>query len=90
MKKITFFKSTACPRCYVARRELIKLREEFPDLEIETIDVLAHPIQAAKRGIYFVPALQAGTRTLTMIFPRRETIRDFIAQLYDDSGDQMG
>jgi len=86
---MTFFKSAACPRCYVALRELMKLREEFPDLEIETIDVLAHPIQAAKRGIYFVPALQAGARTLTMIYPTRKTIRDFIARFYDDSDDQV-
>ncbi|MDH3349531.1 MAG: hypothetical protein OEM02_15710 [Desulfobulbaceae bacterium] len=78
MQKITFFKSAVCPRCYVAWRELKKLGEEFPGLEVEEIDVLSHPIESAKRGIYFVPALQVGSRTLTMIFPRASIIREFV------------
>ena len=81
MPKITIFKSTVCPRCYVARRELKKLQVEFPELEVEEIDVLSHPVESARRGIYFVPALQGGSRTLTMIFPRASIIREFIVQL---------
>ena len=61
-------------------RELTKLQQEFPQLEIEKVDILAQPGRALKDGIKMIPTLKSGDRLLTGIFLSSAKIRAFIQQ----------
>ncbi|MDH3348926.1 MAG: hypothetical protein OEM02_12615 [Desulfobulbaceae bacterium] len=41
-------------------RELAKLRKKYPGLEVQEIDVIAHPVQAIRNKIKMIPALKIG------------------------------
>ena len=58
-------------------RELKKLSKDFPDIEVERIDILNHPLQTWKDGIRMIPALKDGDRILSGILPGKEDIRRF-------------
>jgi len=61
-------------------RELTKLQQEFPQLEIEKVDILAQPGRALKDGIKMIPTLKSGDRRLSGIFLSSAKIRDFVQQ----------
>lgn len=63
MKKITLFYQPRCPFCKMAFRffdELCSEHPEFKQLEIETIDELAHPDVADRYDYYYVPTYYVG------------------------------
>jgi len=62
----------------MADRELAKLEQEDPELEITRIDVVTHPLQAWQDGIRFFPALKAGERILSGVLLNRDQISRFI------------
>jgi len=64
----------------LAGRELAELKEIFPSLEIEEIDVVAFPLRAWKDGIRFIPALKAGDTILTGLLLKRKQIRTFLEE----------
>jgi hypothetical protein len=41
---------------------LDKLRAARPEVEIETIEVLEHPVRALRDGVFMIPALIVGDR----------------------------
>jgi hypothetical protein len=59
-------------------RELTKLQEEFPDLQIEKVDILSHPGRALKAGVKMIPTLHAGSATLSGVFLSSSQIRKFV------------
>ncbi len=59
-------------------RVLKKLQEEFPDLVIEEVDVVTHPLVSLRRGVKMIPTLIAGDKKLTGIILSEEKIRNFI------------
>jgi hypothetical protein len=61
-------------------RELTKLQQEFPELEIEKVDILAEPGRTLKDGVKMIPTLKAGDRLLSGIFLSSAKIRNFIQQ----------
>lgn len=65
-------------------RELTKLQEEYPELKIKKIDILAHPGKALKDGVRMIPTLQAGDRKLTGIFLSPAQIRAFVSTILTD------
>lgn len=77
---ITFYKSSLCPRCMLVRRELNRLRQKYPDLEVEEVDVVLNPLRAWQSGIRMIPALQAGDELLAGIILEAEDIRRFVAR----------
>jgi hypothetical protein len=62
-------------------RELTKLQQEFPELEIEKVDILTHPGRTFKDGVRMIPTLKAGDRVLTGIFLSPSEIRDFVKKV---------
>ena len=60
-------------------RELKKIQEEQPGLQIEEIDVVASPIQSWQDGIRMIPALVRGKRKLSGVFLTAQQIRDFLS-----------
>ena len=65
-------------------RELTRLQQEFPKLEIEKVDILTSPARALKQGVRMIPTLQAGEDTLSGIFLSSSQIKAFIADHYTD------
>jgi glutaredoxin len=75
--KITFYHSSLCPRCRFTRRILLELIH-CKDIELEEIDILAHPLKSWSEGIRIFPALKKGDRILSGIFLGREKMKTFI------------
>ncbi|MBC8318262.1 MAG: hypothetical protein H8E41_10180 [Desulfobulbaceae bacterium] len=60
-------------------RELRKIQEEHPDIEVEEIDVVANPLKSWQDGIRMIPTLVRGEQKLSGIFLSAKEIRDFLA-----------
>ena len=58
-------------------RELAKLREKYPGLEVQEIDVIAHPIQAIKNKIKMIPALKIGDHSKIIGF-NPDSVKNFV------------
>ena len=61
-------------------RELTKLKQKFPKLKIEKIDVLTNPGRTLKDGVKMIPTLKAGEKTLSGIFLSSAQIREFVTE----------
>ena len=59
-------------------RELTKLQEEDPDLEITKIDIVTNPLHTWKNGIRMFPALKYGDKILSGVLLSGKEIRKFI------------
>lgn len=59
-------------------RELTKLQKEFPELQIEKVDILTNPGRTFKDGVRMIPTLKAGDRTLTGIYLSSAQVREFV------------
>ena len=62
-------------------RELTKLQQEFPKLQIEKVDILTNPGRTFKDGVKMIPTLKAGDKTLSGIFLSSAQIREFVTGL---------
>jgi hypothetical protein len=76
--KITFYHSFLCPRCHTSRRILLGITRHNPDMEIEEIDILAHPLKTWSDGIRLFPALKIGDRICCGVFLNKEKMETFI------------
>ena len=76
--KITFYGSSFCPRCHFARKVLLEMAHGNRKIEIEEIDVVAHPLRTWSDGIRIFPALKTDTTILSGIFLSRKKIATFI------------
>ncbi len=65
----------------MAGRVLTKLLQKYPYLEVEEIDVVAHPVQAWNDNIRMVPALKSGNKILSGILLNEAEIRNFLEGL---------
>lgn len=63
----------------MAARALEQVKKDFPNLDVEPIEVTKHPIVTLKAGILMVPALKINNATLSGIFLSRKKMQDFIA-----------
>ncbi|MCI5220289.1 MAG: hypothetical protein D3914_14140 [Candidatus Electrothrix sp. LOE2] len=59
---------------------LTDLRQEFPNLKVESVDILTHPGQALRQRIRMIPTLQAGDQRLSGFLLGRAAVRAFVAQ----------
>ena len=64
----------------LVRRVLTELQREYPDLRVESVDILIHPGKALRRRIKMIPTLQAGEQRLSSFFLGPAAIRAFIEQ----------
>jgi glutaredoxin len=76
--KITFYRSALCPRCNYTRRILFEIIHGNKEIEVEEIDVLAHPLKSWSDGIRIFPALRINDSILSGVFLGREKIKTFI------------
>ncbi len=76
--QITLYKSSLCPRCYLAKKHLYTLKKEYPDIEIDEVDILTSPGKVRKAGIKMIPAIVIDGRVLSSIYLSRQKIAEFI------------
>ncbi len=81
MKTVTFYHSMICPRCHMAGLWLSLLLDEFPDVEIEKIEYLAHMGQARKAGVSLIPTLISGDKKLGGYYLTKKRIRRFLESI---------
>ncbi|MDH4316933.1 MAG: hypothetical protein OEV64_00960 [Desulfobulbaceae bacterium] len=58
-------------------RELTKLKAQYPYIEIQEVDVIAHPMQTIKNNIKMIPALKIGNKSKIIGF-NPDTVREFV------------
>ncbi len=67
--KIVYYKSAICPRCIPTNRMLKAFRQQYPQVEIEEVEVLRHLKRAREAGVGQVPTLVVGPHRLTRAVP---------------------
>ncbi len=77
--KATLYKTFLCPRCFMAGRALEKLRSEFPELTIETVEVTREPLRAWQAGVRMLPTLTCNGKTISGLILTTATLRDFLS-----------
>ncbi len=60
--KVTYYKSALCPRCWFSDRRLQELRAKHPEVEIETVEVLADPRRALRDKVMMLPTIIIGNQ----------------------------
>lgn len=78
--KVEFYKTSVCPRCILAVRELHKVLQDKPDIELETIEIGTNVYRAWKEGIRLFPALKIGDDILSGVLLSQEKIAQFLEQ----------
>ncbi|MDH5524265.1 MAG: hypothetical protein OEY01_09775 [Desulfobulbaceae bacterium] len=78
--KVEFYRTVLCPRCLYTAHQLKKISKEFPELEIETIEITTNLSRTRAAAIRSVPALKIGKEVLTGIILTPQNIRGFIAK----------
>lgn len=82
--KIELYRTLLCPRCLLVSRALNKIAENFPQIELEVIEVATHLVQTHQAGIRTVPAIKIGNDVLTGLILTPQKIRRFIDQHLQD------
>ena len=62
----------------MADRALSKILKDYPEINIEKIDIVTNPARAWKDGIRMIPALKSGNEILSGILLGEDEIRKFI------------
>ncbi len=76
--KVIFYRSNLCPRCFLAKRYLLDITGNDPDIQIEEVDILGSPQRCLQDGIRMVPALVIGKDKLSGVFLSKKAIKSFI------------
>lgn len=77
--QVTLYKTFLCPRCFLAGRALEKLRKEFPELTIETVEVTRNPLRAWQAGVRMLPAVTCNDKTLSGLILTTAILRKFLS-----------
>ena len=81
MQSIKFYHSIICPRCAYARRQIKKLQAEFPDIEINAVEVIGNSAAMKEDGVKQFPALVAEHSQLSGFLLTRAAIRSYLTDL---------
>ncbi|GEM_PF-2418634 len=61
--EITYYKSKICPKCIPASRFLKKLKEDYPGVKVNEVEILFHMKAVKEAGIHSIPVIEvAGKR----------------------------
>ena len=76
--QVILYKSFLCPRCFLAGRALRKLRGEFPELTIETVDATRNPLRTWQAGVRMLPTVTCNGKSISGLLLSTDTLRDFL------------
>lgn len=77
---ILLYRTRFCPRCALARKHLLALIGDQPELQLEEREVLSSWKDARVAGIRMIPAIRVGNDILSGIYLTRDDIRRFLQQ----------
>lgn len=77
---IAFYKSTLCPRCYLAGKHLKKALLAYPQVTLREIDLFTDPKLILRDGIRMIPALKINDQVLSSFYLSRNKIEQFLAE----------
>jgi len=75
---VEYFKSMVCPRCINVTRELAKLKQEYPQLEIKSIEIITNMAYAQEQGVKGIPFLRIGDSKLGGKIIPSHKVREFV------------
>jgi glutaredoxin len=78
--KITLYRTALCPRCKKVEQTLHQMMPEFPDLDLDIVEVATRPIESFRAGVRMIPALKCEEEILSAVFLDETRIRDFLEQ----------
>ena len=76
--QIILYRSNLCPRCFLAKKYLLQITGDNPEIQIEEVDILGSPQRCLQDGIRMVPALVIGDDKLSGAFLSKKAIKAFI------------
>ncbi|WP_028584315.1 thioredoxin family protein [Desulfogranum mediterraneum] len=78
---IHFFKSFLCPRCRRTERLLREISRDHPEITIQAVDLLSHPLLALRHRVLMIPTLVSeDNRRLSGWLPDRTQLLEFVGQ----------
>lgn len=80
-KKVTFYHSMVCPRCQMAKLSLSQLLPEFPDVEVEKVELLTNRGTARDAGVRAIPTMVSGDSRIAGFYLTKGRIRRFLEAL---------
>ena len=80
-KKITFFHSTICPRCFVAGQFLSRILQDHPGIEVEKVEILTNRRRSREAGVSTIPALACEGKTISGFLLGPGRIREFVESI---------
>lgn len=81
--QISLYKSSLCPRCFLAKKYLLEITAPHPDIQLKIIDVVSAPRQSWNEGIRMIPALKIDEHILSGLVLGKADIADFIKRHKD-------
>jgi hypothetical protein len=81
VRAVKFYHSMICPRCRLSGIWLKQLLPEFPEVEIERVELLTNRARARDDGVRLIPTLIAGEKKLSGFYLTKKAIRRFLESL---------
>lgn len=76
--KVELYRTVLCPRCLYVTHALNKMRREFPELDIEVIEISKNLNRLRAAGVRTVPTLVIGKDKLSGLLLTPQKIRKFL------------
>lgn len=76
--KVTFYHTAICPRCNIAKLWLSSLMTDYPDIDIQKVDVLANRQKFNEEGLKIFPALVSGNKKISGFYLSKGKIAAFL------------
>jgi glutaredoxin len=75
--KIIYYKSIICPKCIPTTRLLKQIKKEYPEIEVEEIEIITNRSRAKQDDVRHIPTIIAGDRR----FYKAPTMNELLAVL---------
>lgn len=75
---IILYRTKLCPRCFLAKKYLLELTRDRPEIHIEEREAFLSVPQLRQEGISMIPAIKIGDQLLSGIFLNRVQIKAFL------------
>lgn len=79
--KVIFYHSPLCPRCYLAKKNLYSILEQYKDITVQEVDVMRNLKLTKDNGIRLFPALQYEDKTISGVFLSKDKIDIFFKSI---------
>lgn len=85
MIHIKLLTTSGCSRCDQARQVIVKVQPDFPDLTVETINLVDHPELAVQYGVMVSPALVVNEKVAFVGGVKEDQLRENLMQIREHS-----